>query len=593
MELVASIFERIRLGGLVPEQQDNILTHVDIDNDMQLNIRSIEESNKIVSENISKSLYGSQQAYAEPTLTSLDTNPEFRDKKSYMRGGQNLHDVLKKFGNNPILNAIILTRSNQVAMYCQPARYSEKGMGFEVRLRDLTETPGAKEKEEIKRIENFLLNTGKDKDVDRDSFQMFCKKIVRDTYIFDQVNFEKVFSKGNNLKIEKFIAVDPSTIFYATNKNGKIIKGGNRYVQVIDNQVVAKFTSRELAMGIRNPRTDLQSSGYGLSEVEIAMREFIAYNNTESFNDRFFSHGGTTRGILQIRSDHQQSQRALENFKREWKSSLSGINGSWQIPVVMADDIKFVNMTPTANDMQFEKWLNYLINIIASLYGIDPAEIGFPNRGGATGSHGGNTLNEADPGKKHQASQNKGLQPLLRFIEDLINKHIIPEFGDKYTFQFVGGDSTSELEKIKIMYEKVKFAMTVNEAREALGLKGKVKGGDVPLDGVLIQRIGQLMQEDQDQYAKQQDRLTLLQSMLQPNVPEEGMDDTSPNTPNSDVTTGSPQDKQQGFDGNSRTVNGKPKTNVGKDGQMKDKQNANSAKQGGGEKPSDFQKPTD
>lgn len=343
-----------------------------------------------------------------------------------------------------------------------------------------------------------------------------------------------------------------------------------------------------MAMGIRNPRTDLQSSGYGLSEVEIAMREFIAYNNTESFNDRFFSHGGTTRGVLQIRSEQQQSQRALENFKREWKSSLSGINGSWQIPVVMADDMKFINMTPTANDMQFEKWLNYLINIIASLYGIDPAEIGFPNRGGATGSHGGNTLNEADPGKKHQASQNKGLQPLLRFIEDLINKHIIPEFSEKYTFQFVGGDSTSELEKIKIMYEKVKFAMTVNEARELLGLRGKVKGGDVPLDGVLIQRIGQLMQGEQFEYSKQQDRLALLQSVLQPSPDSLSSTEEVESGSSEDVTTGSPQDTQQGLDGNSRTVNGKPKTNVGKDGQMKDQENANSAGQGGGEKASDF-----
>ena len=163
---------------------------------------------------------------------------------------------------------------------------------FDVRLRDLDAEPGRKEKEEMKRIEEFIVNTGRDKDVDRDSFQTFCKKIVRDTYIYDQVNFEKVFNKNNKTKLDKFIAVDPSTIFYATDKKGKIIKGGKRFVQVIDKRVVASFTSRELAMGIRNPRTELTSSGYGLSEVEIAMKEFIAYNNTESFNDRFFSHGG-------------------------------------------------------------------------------------------------------------------------------------------------------------------------------------------------------------------------------------------------------------------------------------------------------------
>lgn len=561
---MADLFKKLRLGSNY-ENTDSYGT-INIDNDLQANIRKIEKDNVDLNKSINKSLYGKQQAYAEPFLALMDTNPEFRDKRSYMKNEHNLHDVLKKFGNNPILNAIILTRANQVSMYCQPARYSERGLGFEVRLRDLNEKPGIKEKEEIKRIEEFILNTGRDKDVDRDSFQSFCRKIVRDTYIYDQVNFEKVFNKKNGTKLDKFIAVDPSTIFYATDKNGKIIKGGNRFVQVVDKKVVASFTSRELAMGIRNPRTDINSSGYGLSEVEIAMKEFIAYNNTESFNDRFFSHGGTTRGILQIKADQQQSQHALENFKREWKSSFSGINGSWQIPVMMADDVKFVNMTPTANDMQFEKWLNYLINIISSLYGIDPAEINFPNRGGATGSKGGSTLNEADPSKKHQASQNKGLQPLLRFIEDLINRHIIAEYGNKYTFQFVGGDSKSEKEKIDILKAKAEVALTVNEIRQELG-KPPIEGGDTILNGVYVQRVGQIYQEQQYQDSQKEKRLGMIQNVLNGN-------------PEDEITSDTPQSQS--------TDSG-----VGKDGQIKDQENTNqqgmtTSQNPKNEKPKDF-----
>ncbi|QIW89093.1 portal protein [Staphylococcus phage Twort] len=569
---MADIFKRLRLG----RDYEDIIDTVPIDDGLQANIRNIEEKSK----ELNKSLYGKQQAYAEPFLEVMDTNPEFRTKRSYMKNSDNLHDVLKQFGNNPILNAIILTRSNQVAMYCQPSRYNERGLGFEVRMRDLDAEPGKKEKEEIKRIENFILNTGRDKDIDRDSFQSFCRKIVRDTYTYDQVNFEKVFNKKNATTMDKFIAVDPSTIFYATDKNGKIIKGGKRFVQVINKKVVASFTSREMAMGIRNPRTELSSSGYGLSEVEIAMKQFIAYNNTETFNDRFFSHGGTTRGILQIKSEQQQSQRALENFKREWKSSFSGINGSWQVPVVMADDIKFVNMTPTANDMQFEKWLTYLINIISALYGIDPAEIGFPNRGGATGGKGGNTLNEADPGKKQQQSQNKGLQPLLRFIEDLINTHIISEYSDKYVFQFVGGDTKSELDKIKILQEEVKTYKTVNEARKEKGLK-PIEGGDVLLDGSFIQSMSLNTQKEQYEDTKQKERFDMIQQFL--NSP----DDEEPQQE-------STEDKVDGRESNDPTKIDSP---VGTDGQLKDQDNVKSqegsnkgqgTKGKGNEKPSDF-----
>ena len=534
---MADFWKSLRLGGL-KDGTENYDIELPEEN-LALNIREIEKNAK--DNNINKSLNGNQKAYAEPFLTAFDTNPEYRDKSSYTKGEHNLHDVLKKFGSNPILNSVILTRQNQVSMYCQPARYSEKGLGFQVRMRDFNKEPGRQQKEEIKRIEEFLLNTGKDRDIDRDSFQNFCRKIVRDTYIFDQVNFEKIFNKKTN-KLEKFIAVDPSTIFYGTNAKGEIIKGGQRYVQVIDKQVRAAFTSREMAMGIRNPRTDIGSSGYGLSEVEIAMRELIAFINTESFNDRFFSHGGTTRGVLQIKTGQQQSQRALQNFKREWKNSLSGINGSWQIPVVSAEDINFVNMTPTANDMQFEKWLNFLINIIASLYGIDPAEIGFPNRGGATGSRGGNTLNESDPQKKLQQSQNKGLQPLLRFIEDLINKHLVAEFGDQYLFQFVGGDTKSEEEKLDILNKEVSTFKTVNEARKEKGLE-PIEGGDIILKAEYIQGIGQDMNRERFEAEK----VGLL-----------GND-----TPNK------LDPSKQPLDGTDEDVNGKA-DEIGKDGQPKD-----------------------
>ena len=180
----------------------------------------------------------------------------------------------------------------------------------------------------------------------------------------------------------------------------------------------------------------------------------------------------------------------------------------------MADDIKFVNMTPTANDMQFEKWLNYLINIISALYGIDPSEIGFPNRGGATGSKGGSTLNEADPGKKQQQSQNKGLQPLLRFIEDLVNRHIISEYGDKYTFQFVGGDTKSATDKLNILKLETETFKTVNEARAEQGLK-PIDGGDVLLNNAFLQSTAQEQQKEQYLDAQQKERFQMLQSYLQ------------------------------------------------------------------------------
>lgn len=563
---MASIFDTIRtqLAGGRPDS--TVVKEYNIDSEEAYKI-AVRTGKNETGEKTSKAMNNRELAYSEPILGALSANPEFKDKP-YMGGG-NLHQILKSYSNNIILNSVINTRANQVAMFTQPSRYSEKGVGFQIRLKDISTKPNRNQEAMIKRIETFVLNTGTGIDIDRDSFTAFTKKLVRDTYRYDQVNFEKVFDK--NGKLVRYVMKDPSTIFFAVDENGHTIKKGNRYVQVIDNKIVAQFTSREMAFAIRNPRTDIEIAGYGYPELEIALKHFIAHENTETFNDRFFSHGGTTRGILQIKTEENQSQHALDMFKREWKNSLSGINGSWQIPVVSAEDVKFVNMTPTARDMEFEKWLNYLINVITSLYGIDPAEINFPNNGGATGSKGG-SLNEGNSAEKMQASQNKGLLPLLSFIADVMNKHIITEFGEDYLFQFVGGDISTELEKIAVLGEKAKIAMTANEVRKELGLPGLVVGGDIPLNGVIVQRAGQVMQQEQFEYTKQQDRINRM------------MEQTS----NAQADTGAgmtKQDVQSGLDGTSASVNGKPEAEggTGKDGQTKTQENTNSAKQGGKE----------
>lgn len=317
----------------------------------QLYQEAIKSINDVSEEQVSKGMNGKRTSYSQPLLkdVTMGINPDFKVKPA-IRNSQDLHKVLKKFGNNIILNAIIGTRSNQVSLYCKPARYSETGVGYEITMKDNDREPGKQEKNTIKNIESFLENTGGYKDPTRDNFTLFCKKIVRDTYIYDQVNFEKIFDKNGNFA--KFEMVDPSTIFLATDDEGRVIEHGERYVQVFNNQVVARFNEEEMAFAVRNPRTDVEVGSYGYSELEIALKQFIAHENTETFNDRFFSHGGTTRGLLLLKAGQQQSTQALDIFRREWKNSLSGINGSWQIPVVTAEDAKFINMTPTANDMQ-------------------------------------------------------------------------------------------------------------------------------------------------------------------------------------------------------------------------------------------------
>ena len=542
-------------------------------------------------ENVSKGFNGKVKSHDEPTIASLgyyNVNPDYKTKGK-TTGMANLHGVLKSYSSNIILNAIINTRANQVSMFGRPARYSEKGQGYRVRLKDISSKPNARNKKEMKEIEAFLENTVATSSSNRSSFVEFLKKVVRDTYIYDQVNFEKVFSEKNGT-LQFFELVDPSTIFIGTEEKEKLANSNTAYLQVINSQITARYSQKEMAFAVRNPRTDIYSGGYGQSELEIGLPLFNAYTNLLAFNDRFFTHGGTTRGVLNIKPmGANQSQTMLEAFRREWQNSVTGTNASWQIPVVSAEDVKFINMTPSANDMQFEKWSNTIINNITSLYSIDPTEINFPNNAGVSGSSG--AISGGSTARKTQDSQKKGLLPLLLWIEDVINKNIISEFGDEYTFQFVGGDISEQLERINILSEKTKFAMTLNEAREELGLQGDVLGGDIPLNGVAVQRIGQLLQQEQFEYKKQQDRLELLMAntagsipVAQPTQPTEPTPPTDPEPTKENKPTGENtddannfQEQQRGLAGNSSKVNGKGTVGeVGKDGQIKGEGNTNS-----------------
>lgn len=536
------VLDWVKNFGAEPEPEKII----QVDDTMSMRIHEIEQD--IIRKSTGN---GKAKAYEEPILASFSMNPDYKDAPS-IGGNHNLLETLKIWSRrNIILNAIINTRVNQVSSYCTPARYSDKGVGYEVRLKDPLKDPSTHDKASMKRIEDFLEHTGKDKkDFTRDNFRTFVKKIVRDRLIYDKINFELIYDKEGNLN--NFKAVDASTVFVAVDKDGHEPKGDKapRYVQVLDKKTVAEFKSDEMAWEVHNPRTDITVGRYGYPELEVAMNHLQYHENTEIFNARFFAQGGTTRGLLHIKTGQEQSQQALSAFRREWQTMFSGLNGAWKIPVITAEDVKFVNMTQSSKDMEFEKWLNYLINVICSIFSIDPSEINFPNRGGATG-HSGNTLNEGGTKEKFQNSKDKGLEPILKFIEDAVNKYIVAQFGDNYVFNFVGGDAQTEAQIIEILAAKAKIGLTINDVRKELGYP-EVEGGDVTLAGVHVQRLGQMLQEEQ---MKVQRQMEMHQFAAE----------------------------QTGYNGDMDNVNGKSSFNqgVGKDGQVKAVNNTNSTPQGG------------
>lgn len=393
---------------------------------------------------------------------------------------ENLKIIAKKVA--PI-NAIINTRIDQIGSFTKQARYDEDNRGFKVRPKDLNVTITDEMQKDILFLEEFIANCGSADDADREGFDTFLRKIMRDSLILDQLNFEIVRDEDN--KPIAFYPVDASTIRVAKDDQ----ESEFAYAQIVDGKVVAEFEKNELVLAVRNPRTDIDVYPYGYSEIETILKQLNSYLEAEDYNMRFFQQGGMTKGILNIKNDPNGigDQRTLEDFKRQWRTQVTGQNGAWKIPVLqLPGDVEFINVSQSGGEMVFEKWVNYLINISCAVYRIDPAEINFPNNGGVGGNGGG--VFEGSNKSKYENSRDKGLYPLLQFIENIINKYIISQFNGDYVFKFTGLNEKSEEERLQVDKDRVATYITVNELRMEQGLQ-PIKGGDVILNPYYMQSI--------------------------------------------------------------------------------------------------------
>lgn len=428
-----------------------------------------------------------------------------------------------------VVNAILQTRINQVASFAQPVmdRY---GMGFTIQMRD-GRAPGNRAAANMAgQLINEIKFCGMP-GMARDNFETFLRKFTRDSLIYDQACAE-VVPRNNGLPAF-FEAVDAATIRIAAvaqdpvdnlghkltdlepqtpfqqamqqyhrdllvQQNGQQVPA--KYVQLINGTVRATYADDELFFGIRNPRTDLNVAGYGMSELETLVGVITSYLYAEEYNRRIFSQGSIPKGILNLKGDITDEQ--LRAFKREWTSLIAGVQNAWKTPVLNAEDIEYINLQQANKDMEYMQWIQFLVRIACAVYLIDPAEINFDMPRGLDST---NPLIENSNEAKLRASKDRGLAPLMRFIERAINEMYVYRIDPDFEFKFVGLDSRSIEQQQQIAIAGVQSYRTLNEVRAMEDLP-PLELGDVPLNPTYIgllqtQQQMQLQAEAQAQQA--------------------------------------------------------------------------------------------
>jgi len=400
-------------------------------------------------------------------------------------GMMNFDTLRAMVDQTPVLSAVVMTRVRQMQAFCK-VQESGFGPGFVIRHANVSHKLSDEERKTTELLQRFFSNCGWEfnprerKRMGRQSLRQFMALSVRDSLSMDSTPIETEFKRNKALGLDGFYAVDGATIRLCSEEG---YKGDDEVfaLQVVQGHIRTAYDYTGLIYEPRNPRTDVMTSGYGISETELLIKVVTGFLNAMTLNIRGFSDNSIPKGVLHLSGNYSESD--LASFKRFWNGMVKGVNNAWSVPVLVSKDqeskASFENFGVEFNEMMFGKWMTFLTSIICAIYGMSPNEINFDSFSGGNTS----TLGGSDTAEKLAMSKDSGLRPLLSYYENLFSDYVLAEMGDSYVFRWTGVDEDDQDKR----HELKKMVMSVNEMRAELGLESQsASWGEAPLNPSLI-----------------------------------------------------------------------------------------------------------
>lgn len=412
-----------------------------------------------------------------------------------------------------LISSIIQCRVDTAARFSRP-EHRRHEMGFRFMKRDHNTDYSEDERNEMAKLEDFIYHCGRRENVpseDKVLFGEFLKLTVRDALTFGHVAIEKVKTRGGGL--HRF-RPRPAESIYLINKqlpketvqadaksSAKLYepKSDNdprieqevntpdhkfeKYVQVsYDNRPLATFGDEDMIFKLFNPQNFIDSRGYCYSPLELAIITVRSHLDVENFNANFFTHGYASKGVLHLKGTVTQQQ--LANFRRSFYNSITGQQNAWRTPIVAGlDEVQWVPISASAREMEYINFNNHLMRILCTQFQIDPMELGLDY---LVSNNGRSNMQQASSEYKVNFSRERGLLPILTFLEDLINCDILPaidkDLAAKYKFCFTGyTDETPQTEIAQLQAEISVYKSMNDVLRQAQKDPLKEKIADLPL----------------------------------------------------------------------------------------------------------------
>lgn len=535
------------LAGLSLEELDSIQKAAPMA--FQSKLQSALSSND-TEELLKANLYLGEINKTNPHIQSVFFDPNdlagngkgFKDSKGVLS-----FSTLRRMGDIYIIRAIVNTRIEQVQNFLHFSEDEQKE-GYTIRRKkslfkeEKEDELSNEDKRKIENIVKFLENGGWNEKWDNlDSFQEFVRKITFDSLTLDQLAFEVVRSRDWELK--KFRAIDASLIRFLDTVDprqreafeGYRFKGYlPRYCMVWDDMIIRNPMTKEpilyypweLGFGIRNKTSNIRKNGYGTSELETLVEIITWILWGMSYNGLFFKQGSQPKGFINVKNANI-SPSTLNEFRQAWMQTMRGVENSHRVPVINGIDLEWIDLQKGNRDMEFNDWLKFLVIMSCSVYRIDPTELGFQFKD--------QTQIFGQDGQKArlQHSREKGLKPILIFLENVITKYIVSELDEDFEFSFTGIEVEDEEAQVKLDAEKLEKGMVAMQ-----DIFQKYSGRPLdPENDIIINQVYQTAKQAEQQ-----------QQMYGASVPGESEEAGVPNDEES--FSENPFDKYKSFDNN-------------------------------------------
>ena len=428
----------------------------------------------------------------------------FKDSKGVLS-----FSVLRRMGDIHIVKSIVSTRVEQIMNFMDFSEDEQKE-GYTIRKKKSLFSTGDEkltneDKKKIAKIVDFLEKGGwTDKWDNVDSLQEFVSKIMSDSLTLDQLAFEMV--RNRMWELQKFRAVDASLIRFLDSVDPRQREGFEQYrfkghlprycmvweEMILHNPITKEpilYYPWELGFGIRNKTSDVRRNGYGVSELETLVNIITWILWGFSYNANFFSQGSQPKGFINIKNPNI-SNSTLQEFRQAWTQTMAGVSNSHRTPVINGIDLEWVDLQKLSNrDMEFNEWIKFLIIMTCSVYRIDPSELGFNFK------ESQQIFGQDGQRERLKHSREKGLKPLLIFLQGVITKYIVSELDENYEFAFTGIEVEDEEAQVKLDSEKLSSGMVAMQ-----DIFKKYNGRDFdPEKDIILNQVYQGMKQAEEQ----------------------------------------------------------------------------------------------